>query len=98
MSVLAERRRHNVFRVAVVYSATAFVVVQVGGLPVDLAAAPGDRERTPDLLAHGIERPSAVLLGIGADRLYAFVAREPRFVALRVCQNLPQAWPPARQP
>lgn len=60
---------------------------------VDFAAALGDRERTLALLERGMERQWAVLLGIGADPLYAFVAGEPRFLAILERQKLPLAMP-----
>ncbi|MDT8449194.1 MAG: hypothetical protein RQ847_03375 [Wenzhouxiangellaceae bacterium] len=64
----------------------------------DFAAALGERERTQALLERGMERQWAVLLGIGADPLYAFVANEPRFLAILERQNLPLAMPLTRRP
>ena len=59
----------------------------------EIAAAFDDRELTILLLQQGTERDEVSVVGVGTNAHYAFIADDPRFIALVEQFNLPVVMP-----
>lgn len=64
----------------------------------DFAAAFGDREATLALLERGQAQHVGGVLGAGVEPQFAFLAHEPRFLAILAAQGLPAAFPEPVKP